>query len=374
MPTPLPLGSAPDAWEALEPWLVEAWREGRNPAAVRAALRARGWQLAPGAWVGQDLDGDLRDEWILLLLDITVDEAEQFGYWFAMPGNLWVVNGDGLVYRHHDGADPLSREPGLMPELVEIADLNGDDLPELIVMDMDCGAHTCYGYAQVIGLAEGVWRNLVRGPVPGSDWIEISFPGIRIDQHEGQPAVYAHGGTIGSVGAGIMRGYTEVWAWDGEAIRWQETLLDPTPYRHLLLYEGIDRMEAGDLQAAIELFEMVALAPYLETVPFMEDDLDETEAAIRQFAVFRLVLARLLQNEPLEASAMANWLEGMDPGMPLTLAAQRLVAEWTGPAGVDALCAAIQDDLAAYPAPTGPLEYQGYGNPSLTAEHLCRLP
>jgi hypothetical protein len=373
-PTLKSLEPAPNDWAALEAWLAAAWREGRNPAAVRTALRAANWQATPDAWLGKDLDGDLQDEWILLLDDITFDEAEGLGPWFGAPGNLWVVNGDGVTYRHHDGVDLLSREPGLLPELAGVADLTGDGLPELIVMDLECGAHTCYGYVRVIGHVGGAMRNLVQTTIPESDWIEISFPEVRVQEVDGRPTLQVHGGTIGSVGAGIMRSYTEVWAWDGEAIRWQETVPDPTSYRHLILYEGINRMENGDLEGAVALFEEVILNPDLETMPFGSDDLPETEAAIRQFAVFRLVLAHLLLEDAGEAKAMATWLEQRDPGAPLTLATQRLVSEWAGSDGMDALCAAIQVDLEASAEPPGPLADQGYGNPSLTAEHICRLP
>ncbi len=367
-----PLEPAPEAWDGLEGWLVDAWLEGRNPAEVQIALQDAGWQQSPDELHAADLTGDDQDEWVLLLHDIAVDE-ELFIPVFGTPGDLWVINGDGLLYQHHADTDVPTYEAALLPELVDMDDLTGDGLPELIVMDTDCGAHTCYGLVQVIGLAEGQLRTLVQGAIPGENWIEMTFPDVWVEPFEGQNALHVHGGHIGSVGAGIMRTYTEVWAWDGEAIVLQETLLDPTGYRHLILYEGLDAMAAGELDRAAELFEDAAMSPDLDTVSFMGEDPDELEAAIRQFAAFRLILVRLLQEDMAEAESVLAWLEGMEPGAPLTLAARRLVEEWAGPEEMDALCAAIRAELEAYDEPTGPLEYQGYGNPSLTAEDICEL-
>ena len=367
-----PLDPAPETWDALEQWLVDAWLEGRNPAEVQAALQDAGWQHSSNELRTADLTGDGLDEWILLLHDITLDE-DVFIPVFGAPGDLWVLYGTGLLYEHHAETDVPTFEAPLLPELLDLADLTGNGLPELIVMDSDCGAHTCFGFIRVIGLTDGEPQSLVQGAAPADDWIEISFPEVWIEPFQGQDALHVHGGHIGSVGAGIMRSYTEVWAWDGDAIVLQETLLDPTDYRHLILYEGLDAMAAGDLDGAAALFEDAAMSPDLDTVSFMGEDPDELEAAIRQFAAFRLILVRLLQEDMAEAESVLAWLEGMEPGAPLTLAARRLVEEWAGPEEMDALCAAIQAELEAYDEPTGPLEYQGYGNPSLTAEDICEL-
>ncbi|MCB8986607.1 MAG: hypothetical protein H6661_02520 [Ardenticatenaceae bacterium] len=82
------------------------------------------------------------------------------------------------------------------------------------------------------------WKNIVAAPwtnegQPG-DVISISFAEPRLEDENGDGRLdfLVHGGTIGSVGAGIMRPYTEVWRWDGTAVTLAHTQLDPTTYRH----------------------------------------------------------------------------------------------------------------------------------------------
>ena len=62
-----PLAPAPTDWEGLEGWLSELWRGNVNPAAVRASLRQAGMQRSDADWRAADLDGDLQDEWLLVL-------------------------------------------------------------------------------------------------------------------------------------------------------------------------------------------------------------------------------------------------------------------------------------------------------------------
>lgn len=45
-PALAPLSEAPLAWDALGPWLADAWQDRRDPAEVRAALMAAGWRAA----------------------------------------------------------------------------------------------------------------------------------------------------------------------------------------------------------------------------------------------------------------------------------------------------------------------------------------
>ncbi|MBK6327383.1 MAG: hypothetical protein IPF56_15825 [Chloroflexi bacterium] len=60
---------APATWEELASWLTAVWQQNANPAAIRAALQTAGWQQNDNEWLGLDFDGDLRDEWVLLLHD-----------------------------------------------------------------------------------------------------------------------------------------------------------------------------------------------------------------------------------------------------------------------------------------------------------------
>ena len=91
-----PLAAAPTEWENLESWLATLWRGNMNPAAVRAALQQSGMQRSPDDWRAADFDGDLLDEWVVVLYDQSLP-----GVPFGSPGDLWVVNGDGVIFRYY---------------------------------------------------------------------------------------------------------------------------------------------------------------------------------------------------------------------------------------------------------------------------------
>jgi hypothetical protein len=365
------IAPAPADWDSLEGWLAALWRGSAEPAAVRAALQASGWQRDFNDWLAADFDGDLRDEWAVILYDESLPGAP-----FGSPGNLWIVNGDGVVYRQY----PIPSQDiyeFLAPTIVGVADMTGDRLPELVTDATVCGAHTCYGNYRIIGFAEGGYRNLVsREPVgegDAGDTISLSYPEPRLEDYnqDGRAELLVHGGTIGSAGAGVVRPRTEIWAWDGAAVTLADTQLDPTEYRHHVLYEANDRMAAGDLDGALLLYEAAINDPALRNDAFFMPTPEETYAAISQFAAFRLILIDLLRGDAGRAESRLAWLAATYPGTAAADGAAALIGGWTGPEGQAALCESIEATLAARENPTGALADLGYGNPGLTAAEFC---
>lgn len=361
---------APADWAALEGWLTNAWLSGADPAAVHAALQASGWQSEASQLQTADLNGDQQAEWIVALHDPSIP-ADVFG----RVGNLWLVNGDGTIYRFYEtiGNDIFESN---MPAIVGLADMTGDGLAELVTDQHTCGAHTCYGNYQVLSYREGSIQSLVsRPPLTEGDatnTISISYPDVRFEDatQDGLPDFLVHGGSIGSVGAGIVRTYTEVWSWDGAAVTLADTMLDPTTYRHHVLYEANDLLAGGDLAQALQLYE-AAINDGSLTTPLFGLSEAETKGAIEQFAAFRLILIDLLQNDSARAAGRLAWLESNYPGSAAAQGAATLVNNWSDAEGQAALCAQIESTLAAQPNPTGALADLGYGNPSLTAEDFC---
>jgi hypothetical protein len=364
-------GAAPADWAGLESWLVEAWRSNTNPAAVRAALQAAGRQIDDNDWRAADFDGDLRDEWALVLYDLSIP-AELSG----RAGNLWVVNGNGIGYRLYQAVGSNTFE-SVAPAFVGLGDMTGDGLPELVIDQHTCGAHTCFGNYQVLGYRNGSIQSLVsRPPVSEGDpanTINMSYPDTRLEDAnlDGLADFVVHGGGIGSVGAGIVRTWAEVWSWDGAAVTLREKRLDPTQYRHHILYEANDLMAAGNLDQALFLYEQAINDGRLVTAPFFNRTEAEAKSAIDQFAAFRLILIDLLHNDPARAAGRLAWLEGTYPGSAAAQGAAMLANGWTGQEGQAALCAQIESTLAALPDPTGALADMGYGNPSLSAADYC---
>ncbi len=254
-PTPItgPLGAAPTDWENLESWLTMLWQSNVNPAAVRAALQQSGMQKTLSDWAAADFDGDLQDEWVLVLYDQSLP-----GLPFGSPGDLWIVNGDGLLFRYYNAPSSDIYE-FLAPTVTGLTDITGDGLPELITDAPICGANTCSNIYRVIGLKDGRMVDLVIAP-SDNRWrssrptISVSYADTRIEDidTDGLPELLVHGGTLGSAGAGIVRPRTEVWGWDGAAISLTDVRYSTRPpIATTCSTRPTDRMASGDLTRAV---------------------------------------------------------------------------------------------------------------------------
>lgn len=362
----------PVDWDALEVWLTGQWLDNANPAAVRAALQATGLQRDINDWTAADFDGDLRDEWVLVLLDPTDPGPEGYPH---PVGNLWIVNGNGVVYRTYAelGDDPFAFGA---PAIVGLGDMTGDELPELVTNVEVCGASTCYGNFRVVGFAGDIFADLVShdplGEGDPGNTIVLSFPDTRLVDMDrnGQDDLLVHGGTLGSAGAGIVRPRTEIWSWDGTAVRLADTQLDPTEYRHHVLYEANDLMAAEDYDAALLLYETAINDGALRTQPFTASDAD-TYTAISQFAAFRLILIDAIRGDTERAAGRLAWLEETYPDSAAARAAAQVVGSLAEGPDLATVCEQIEAELATEDNPTGALVDMGYGNPSLTAADFC---
>jgi hypothetical protein len=358
--TPDPVTAVPLNWDELANWLPAAWNANMNPAEVRFQLQNTGWQQNDDDWLTADFDGDLRDEWVLLLYQPDMEPIT--------PHNLWVINGSGLVYQYY-GEPNLIAGYSLQLGAVGAADLTGDGRAELITNEESCGAHTCFGGYQVLTAANGTLQNIVSKPI-SNDVIDISYPDASFSDYtqDGLTDLIVHGGNIGSAGAGIVRTYSEVWAWDGTAVTLAATLLDPTPYRHHILYEANDLLAAGDLEQATLLYEQTINDDSLIESPYTGND-EETYASIAQFATVRLIVIDLMQADEASASSRLDWLIATYPNTAASATGTTLINNWFG--GLESACEVVAFNMEIYPNPTGALEDQGYGNPSLTAADFC---
>ncbi|MBE2200132.1 MAG: tetratricopeptide repeat protein [Anaerolinea sp.] len=358
--------AAPDEWDALRVWLRDAWVNNMPINNVRAALLAAGWLRQDEDWQTADFDGDQLADWTLLLYAPTMTDRKR-------PANLWVVNGNGVIYQFfRDIAD----SEWIYLDLVAVTDLTGDGRPELVINGESCGAHTCVTGIQILSFQNGRLQNVVQAP---PDWtgeavIAVTYADIRLEDAtaDGLLDVFVHGGSIGSVGSGIERTYTEVWTWNGTAFALAETILDPAEYRHHLLYEANDDYLAGDLNRAAQLYAQAIHDESLITPEFSYSPA-ENEQAIVQFAAFRLILIALQQGDSDGAAVYLALLQQDFPDAPLSQAATTLAQDWSGVKGLAALCQRITDQLAMADHPTGGLVDMGYGNPSLTAVDVCSV-
>lgn len=372
-PTPItgPLAPAPTEWENLEGWLSTLWLGNVDPATVRAALQQAGLQKSQDDWAAADFDGDLRDEWVLVLYDRSLP-----GLPFGEAGDLWVVGDDGVIFRYYTAPSADIYE-FLAPTVISITDMTGDGRPELITDTPLCGASTCYNNYRVIGLRDGHLSDLVAPHAVAEDVeptqvISVSYADTRIEDFDadGLPELVIHGGTLGSAGAGIVRPRTEVWGYDGSAVVHTETILDPTNYRHHILFEANDLMASGDMARALPLYEAVINDDTLSDDGFILSP-EQGRADASAFAAFRLILIDRMISDWERAASRLAWLQATYPESAATGAAEQLILGWSTQPNAAALCELVEADLAALENPTGVLADTGYGNPGIGAADFC---
>jgi hypothetical protein len=379
--------------EDLLAWLQTARQRGMNPADVQSVLQSAGWQSDAADFQEWDLDGDGRDEW-LVTIRLAPDKPLS-----GRSGDFWII-GDRPLYRFFQPEDyfyygsesdpiPLSRDFFLSaPQVAAIQDYTGDRTPEILLQRNICGAHTCTQSYTVLSYQDGEMVSLIeRTATLDADAQSVVMPYSELrpaTDYTGDdvPDLVLYGGVIGSAGAGIQRPRTEIWAWDGTAIRLTDTEWDDTDYRFHVLYEANYRFQQGDRDRAQALYQQVIEDDSLN------DDLwwnasGSTYDSSREFAAFRLMLMGLLEGDRPTATQWQSWLGNEYPGTAITEAAQQLMDLTSNQTSLETACATVsqyleslespQDNLFDNSGPTGPLRYMGYGNPELTGADVCPL-
>lgn len=372
----------PDTLDALVEWVSQAYANQTDPADTCAALLTAQWQRADNTCHTADLDGDETDEWLLTINtrpDYPLEDPS------SPPGEFWVINSSGLAYRtKSEGENDDFTNVASASTLVELVDMTGDELPEAIIAFTNCGANTCFENYHIISGHNGTIDNLVYiPPVEEIDptqplrIISLSYvdtPLLEDMTEDDLPDFVLHGGTFGSVGAGLHRARTEVWAWDGEAITLAELDYDNSTYRFHWLYDANLAFDEGEYDAARIVYEAVIIDPALEDTGWDASSEEAVRTTVQQLAGFRLALMPLLQGDITEAGRWRNWLQETYPDAPLTQAAVLLIAEWDSNGNsLAGACEAVTHFLTGQVNPTGQLRDMGYGNPLILAEDVCPI-
>lgn len=274
-----------------------------------------------------------------------------------------------LVY-HRTGGFVLAHQASGegKAEFRAITDLNDDGRREIMWTDTTCGAHTCFSTLYVDQWDGAIYRDWILGK-PQMATTEYSIG--EVSSAGAGAEITVHGGAIGSVGAGPVRTWSEVYGSPPDRpYELLATVLDPSPcfYHHLLeankLYDQSSIDPAG-YAAAISAYNDLLADPSMQACAYA--DLPNELDLLADFARFRLVVSHSAQGDVAAANTTRNQI-----GTPVIQgAADIFLTNFNATSDLAQACADTTVYAAANPASWNYLADWGYGNPSFSAAQFC---
>jgi hypothetical protein len=253
-------------------------------------------------------------------------------------------------------------------ELLKADDVNADSRPEIVWTSTSCGAHTCFSQLFVDrwnGESYQGW--IVDTPEMASADYTL---GDTVPDGSGQE-ILVHGGTIGSVGAGPQRAWTETYiSPGGEPYELFSKVYDPSNclYHHIL--DANERFNQGAVNGygpAISAYQAAISDPNLEACHY--GGLPDELATLRDFGRFRLVVAYAAEGQLPQAESTRVQISSPS----LLGAADAFLSSYNTSGSLAQACADTTAYSVANPDSWQYLADWGYANPSFAAEDLCPI-
>jgi hypothetical protein len=153
---------------------------------------------------------------------------------------IFALDKDGQVQDVFNSPTEVGVSFKLVPEVV----VNFNHDPDIVYIETNCGAHTCYDRVDVIdGNGQG-FVVLIDGQ------LQLPHPTYMIELGQ----ITAVSGYVHSAGAGPQRAYTEIWQWTGQVITVTDKLVGPPIVRMHIVHDADAELERGKVSKAIELY------------------------------------------------------------------------------------------------------------------------
>lgn len=254
--------------------------------------------------------------------------------------------------------------------LLTVDDINQDELPDVAWVDTTCGASTCFDTVNIRSWDGTTWADWTDGTITMA-YAEINMTDS-MEEGLGEE-IELEGGIYGSVGAGPQRSRQEVWAsMEGGPY----TLVEKAYSETECLYHTVLDANRALLDAPANGFE-AALTLYTQAV---EDEglikcwvRNDELAELRSFSQFRLALIAGYMGESAEAAAAIEQLSTQYPGSIYDEVGQLWLESYESSGDAALAC----EDVTAYAEENSAawemLADYGYTNPSFEAVDVCPL-
>lgn len=323
--------------------------------------------LPPNAWaVARDLNGDGYIEWLISIpardQGCLVPYCPAYLMIFEERDNLFAPV--AILIEDENVWDVSS------PVLLMVDDINADGLLEVVVEQTSCGAHTCFT-GIIIGQWDGHrWHSLAADPVMQS------YTDYTLVDHndDGLLDIVMHGGMYGSVGAGLQRPRTQVFAWREGAYRLIEDTPDPDDHPYYQMLDANTALANEEWDTALNLALAVVNYPGVyEDEGWLTPD---AWARIVGYATLEAMFVYAQQGDveamrQVHASLMLRSYSA--PNDPYPDAVWRALEVYEATSDPLAVCIAAEEFIAARAEDALFFEWYGYGTERLTVDRICPL-
>jgi hypothetical protein len=310
--------------------------------------------------VRRDLDADGFEDLTIVLYDLN-DESRP-------SGSILVFRCDKNRYRLAYISSP-GQNLG-PPVLVSARDLNADGIPELLYTRESCGAHTCFQQVEVLRWERSGFLNIFSGRSDDLPSPSIELVGPTVD---GSYRIEITAQGIASAGAGPYRRFTRIWGWSPEQSQFvvvNEQLAPPT-FRIHMLHDADDAAAAGNLEAALVMYQRVREDGTLDD--WIKDERGHAELAA--FAAYRQMTLFVQLGRSEEARQALEFMQQAipegSPGYGMRLLAENFWETYSDTGDVVAACTSARRYAEQQAATVlEPLQY-GYANRIYTPADVC---
>lgn len=317
-------------------------------------------------------DADSDDEVVVLFTAQPADDGP-----FGLVSNVVVFDRTQDGYRVAFQSSFPDQFPEQLPQsIVAAEDVNANGNGELVYTSSICGAHTCTLNVFVITGDTNGYRDLtppVHDGVERTSGIAMPTADVALEDRDGDGAqeIVLHGGTIGSVGAGVQRTRTEVYAWNGSAYALTDTAFDESTLRYFTVVDGDTAFAAGDYENGVRKYREALERDDLEDVEYFG-----SREELLAYATFRLGLSYLLLDDTAQASQHIEATIATYPASQIGRAAvefrNAINLTGAGDSGdLGAGCAAATASLNSAPDRFQTAWNYGYANPTIEPADVC---
>ncbi len=313
------------------------------------------WRVLPD-------DGFIRND-----VDLTNDGSVEIMMAYAVPDD----GGTLLIMGCENGAYSVRYQAltgGGTPQVLQIADMNQDQLPDILFTSQLCvdEARTqCAFQTQLVTWNATIGRfvSILNAPIRSEN--PPTFVDVDNDRVTEVAVQLTNPGTRET---GPLRTGTLIYDWNGTAYTLSITQFDAPRFRIQIVQEADRAMQIDDYETATRLYQRAADDPDLQN--WLADDAD----VLRSYALFRLLTTYTFIEDERNIAVLQTLGETfLDPATaPVYVALSNAFWETFQSTGnINTACAEVQNIIRDRPEAIGLLNRYGSSSPSYTSRSLC---